>query len=153
MKYFTLLLLVCSFSYASKNLKGESFERNKLSNKRLMELVKPKANQGNPASQYQLAKMHYRGQGTNVNYIKAFYWFEKASKKGHMESQKELAKMYFEGRGGIKDYKKSLYWYQKASANSSKNDQFKIAKIHYEYFKNNEKAKPYPDARISKKYK
>jgi len=62
-----------------------------------------------------LAYMYRTGRGTEKDYGKAFYWYEKAAHRGWIPSaREELGNMYENGLGTRKDYAKARYWYEKA---------------------------------------
>jgi len=50
-------------------------------------------------AQYNLAFMHYGGDGIPQDDVKAAYWFEQAAKSGHASAQDTLGYMYLNGRG------------------------------------------------------
>ena len=69
-----------------------------------------KAQEGDTSSQYMLGCCFFNGDGTNVDYRKAIFWFEKAAKKGDISSQFYLIDCYLDGIGTNVDYDKARYW-------------------------------------------
>ena len=60
--------------------------------------------------------MYHHGQGVDVNYEKAFEWWEKAAKQGEAEAQYNLGSMYENGHGVDQDDSMAMRWYAKAAA-------------------------------------
>ncbi|MBP1573101.1 MAG: sel1 repeat family protein, partial [Oscillospiraceae bacterium] len=48
------------------------------------------AEQGDMEAQYNLGHMYYDGEGTEMNYEKALYWWEKAAEQGDADAQFNL---------------------------------------------------------------
>ncbi|CAB4417621.1 unnamed protein product [Rhizophagus irregularis] len=56
-----------------------------------------------------------KGEGTEKNLEKAFYWYQKAAENGDKEAQFNLGVCYEEGIGIEKDEVEASYWYQEAA--------------------------------------
>ncbi|KAG2386477.1 hypothetical protein C9374_002221 [Naegleria lovaniensis] len=65
--------------------------------------------------QYHLGIMYYYGEGTAVDYSKAFEYFQTAAHQGNIKAQLYLGVMYHNGEGTAQDYSKAMEWYFKAA--------------------------------------
>ncbi len=75
---------------------------------------------------------YYLGRGTEKDFQKARYWYEKAAQQGHSRAQYDLALMYYEGLGVEGDLQKACYWYEKAAQQGHKWAQYNLALMYYE---------------------
>jgi TPR repeat protein len=75
-----------------------------------------KARQGDPASQYTVARAYYLGEGVPRDYAKAAEWFRKAAERGDAKAQRLLATMLVQGQGVPADAAAAFAWFQKAAA-------------------------------------
>ncbi|GES73526.1 kinase-like domain-containing protein [Rhizophagus clarus] len=89
-----------------------------------------------------LVNCYKNGKGTEKNYEKAFYWYQKAAENGTeknlekafywyqkaaenaaengcADAMNKLARCYSNGEGTEKNLEKAFYWYQKAAENGS----------------------------------
>jgi len=89
------------------------------------------AEQGDMEAQFNLGLMYYDGEGTEVNYEKALYWWEKAAEQGDVRAQFNVGSMYYDGEGTEVNYKKALYWYEKAAEQGDVDAQFETGCIYY----------------------
>lgn len=98
-----------------------------------MKNIEAAAEQGNAEAQFKLGNMYYDGEGTEVNYEKALYWWEKAAEQGDVKAQFQTADMYYcsYGEGMSWDKEKALYWYEKAAAQGHIKAQFKTGCMYY----------------------
>lgn len=71
----------------------------------------------NAEAQYNLAFMHYGGEGVPQDDVKAAYWFEQAARAGHAAAQDTLGYMYLNGRGHKVDRVRAYVWYSVAAEN------------------------------------
>ncbi|HCT89909.1 MAG TPA: hypothetical protein DF613_00780 [Lachnospiraceae bacterium] len=108
-----LELAAAQGSEEASRLAGEV--RFELDRFRLGELEK-RAVQGDADARYDCAAMYRKGEGTTVDWGKAFYWYEKAALQGHAGAQYECGRIYEKGEGREQDQEKALYWYEKAAA-------------------------------------
>lgn len=82
--------------------------------KKTFELLEKASREGHTEAQYQRAKMHYFGIGTENNPQKAFYWANKAANQGYIKAKMLLGHMHAYGIGTPKDSKIGHEWIQKA---------------------------------------
>ncbi|MDE6850611.1 MAG: sel1 repeat family protein, partial [Clostridia bacterium] len=82
------------------------------------ELLKS-AESGNAEAQYELALRYHKGNGVEIDFEKALYWYEQSANRGYVNAQAWLGSNY---RCGYNygmcvdvDYEKALYWYGKAA--------------------------------------
>jgi len=73
------------------------------------------AEAGKTRSQYDIGNMYLKGQGTGIDELKAFNWFNKAAASGHVKSQFKVGLMLLNGTGVKKDYSKAEKWLRKAA--------------------------------------
>ena len=73
------------------------------------------ANQGDRASQYELASLYYQGLGTERSYTEAAQWYQRAAEQGDGDAQYSLGNMYLMGEGIEQSDSKAAYWYRKAA--------------------------------------
>ena len=73
------------------------------------------AEQGHAVAQYNLGITYENGDGVDVNYKKAYGWYEKAAEQGNKKAQFSLGVMYKNGRGVDVNYKKVMEWFEKAA--------------------------------------
>ena len=66
----------------------------------------------------------------DVNYKKAFEWYEKAAKQGLAGAQYNLGVMYHQGRGVDVNYKKAIEWYEKAAEQGYANAQYSLGAMY-----------------------
>lgn len=58
--------------------------------------------------------MHYKGEGTSQNYLKAKEYYQKAANQGDADALVNLGVMYDRGYGVPKDFKKARGYFEKA---------------------------------------
>ena len=68
--------------------------------------------------------MYHQGHGVDVDYKKAFEWWEKAAEQGHADAQYNLGVMYELGHGVDQSDSRAMQWYAKADAQG-----FEIAQV------------------------
>lgn len=81
-------------------------------------------------SQYQLAEMYYKGQGTAVNYPAAASWYEQAANQGHGQAQLTLGYMSSNGLGIKQSFSQAVYWYQLAAEQNLVSAQYNLAYLY-----------------------
>jgi hypothetical protein len=75
------------------------------------------AEEGDTASQFNLAMMYVRGDGVARDLATAAQWFRKAAELGLVSAQARLGTMYAHGQGVEQDYGEAARWlYQAAEA-------------------------------------
>jgi hypothetical protein len=90
------------------------------------------ANQGNIASQFDLAVIYQIGKyEVEKDIKKAVSWYEKAAEQNHIESQYFLSQIYSEGSGIPKNSKKAAYWCKRAAEQGYVPAQGKIGAFYY----------------------
>jgi uncharacterized protein len=76
-----------------------------------MELIRPLAERGDVRAQFNLATMHYNGEGVSQNHQEAAKWFRMAAEKGDAQAQRYLGFMYAHGQGVARDDREAVKWY------------------------------------------
>ena len=89
------------------------------------------AEQGDMEAQFHLGCMYCQGEGTEVNYEKVLYWWEKAAEQGDVRAQFNVGLIFFRGLGTEVNYEKALYWYEKAAEQGDAKAQFATADMYY----------------------
>jgi hypothetical protein len=99
---------------------------------RALSLYLQAADRGDPEAQYIAGGMYFKGQGTAVDYKKAFEMLYTAAKNGKstVESQKVIGQSFLLGRGVPKSYTDALRWYRMASENGDSDAQNELAFIY-----------------------
>ena len=83
--------------------------------KRAASLIKPCAQQGDPAAQMTLGTLYRTGLGVSKDAVKAARWYRKAAEQGLPEAQFNLGMMYANGDGVTEDEYKALDWIYRAA--------------------------------------
>lgn len=73
------------------------------------------AKSGDVAAQAWLGAMYGAGNGVKRDYVKSFYWQQKAAKQGHSVAQYNIAVLYARGRGVAKSNEEAAYWFRQAA--------------------------------------
>ena len=102
-----------------------------------------KARYGDAETQYQLAKMYYKGIDVKHNMERAFDWYLRAAEQDHELAQAQVGYMYFEGQGVGQSYSTALVWFERAALKGHINSQFNLAGL---YFYGNGTTVDYPSA-------
>lgn len=76
----------------------------------------PLAEQGDVAAQYHLALLYEEGQGVNLDYDMARFWYLRAAQKGYVDAYFSLGEIYARGRGTQADRSLAYHWYTMAAA-------------------------------------
>jgi uncharacterized protein len=79
-------------------------------------LYRQAAEWGVARAQYNLAQMHYHGEGIPRDLAKSAFWFEQATMQGIAQAQHNIGLAYDEGYGVDVDKSRAARWYQKAAA-------------------------------------
>jgi TPR repeat protein len=80
-----------------------------------LRLVRPLANDGDAAAQFNLALMYVTGQGVQQDNTAAALWFRKAADQGYALAQSNLGVLYRDGRGVPQDHTEAVKWFRKAA--------------------------------------
>jgi len=72
-----------------------------------LRLIRPLANDGDAAAQYNLGLMYVVGRGAQQDYAAAAVWFQKAAQQGYALAQSNLGVLYRDGRGVPQDNAKA----------------------------------------------
>src|SRR6266481_492064 len=81
-----------------------------------LRLIRPLANDGDAAAQYNLGLLYMAGQGVPQDYSDAMIWFQRAAEQGHSVAKLYLGVMYAEGRGVPQDYVRAHMWISLSAA-------------------------------------
>jgi hypothetical protein len=73
------------------------------------------ADKGDPAAEYELARMYMAGSGAPKNETEARRWLERSAGHGNTAAQYELGVALRDGRGGIQDYPGAMRWIKLAA--------------------------------------
>ena len=73
--------------------------------------------------------MYDQGQGVDMNYKKAFEWYEKAAEQGLADAQCNLGVMYRYGQGVDQSDSQAMRWYAKAAAQGDERAQAGIDQL------------------------
>src|SRR6267378_491495 len=80
-----------------------------------LRLIRPLANDGEAAAQFNLGLMYLTGNGVQRDDAAAVIWFRKAAEQGYAFAQSNLGVMYRDGRGVPQDYTDAVMWFRKAA--------------------------------------
>lgn len=92
--------------------------------------LQARAEQGDAASQIQLAVLYADGQGVEKDYEAAVKWFRKAADQGAAHAQYNLGIAYASGRGVDKDPAVAVQWYHKAASQGHAMAQYNLGVLH-----------------------
>jgi len=79
------------------------------------EAMTPRAEAGEAAAQYELARLHDDPEFESRDRAAAFEWYSKAAQKGHAGAQFALGAMYAKGEAVNQDYFRAAEWYRLAA--------------------------------------
>ncbi len=85
-----------------------------------------KARQGDVEAQYKLGEMYNYGEGTEVDFNRAVYWYKKSADQGNPNAQYNLGFMYYYGKGTIIDDELAIYWYKKSAEQGNPFAQYEL---------------------------
>src|SRR5258707_1529877 len=80
-----------------------------------LRLIRPLANDGDAAAQFNLGLMYFTGHGVQQDDAAAALWFRKAAEQGYVFAQSNLGVLYRNGRGVPRDYAEAVIWIPKAA--------------------------------------
>src|SRR5262249_766171 len=87
-------------------------------------LLRPLADQGDRAGQYNLGIMYREGQGVPRDDTEAAKWFRLAAEQGDAKAQHNLGNMYRVGQGVPQDYPEAAKWFRLAGDQGDANAQY-----------------------------
>ena len=88
------------------------------------------AQQGLPAAQYRLAKLHERGLGVPRDFVEARAWTERAANGGNIKAMHDLAVFFADGEGGPQSYAAAAEWFRKAADFGIVDSQYNLAVLY-----------------------
>ncbi len=94
------------------------------------DFIRRAAQQGLPAAQYRLAKLHEKGLGVPRDLIQARVWTEKAARGGNIKAMHDLAVFYADGEGGPQSYAGAAEWFRKAADFGLVDSQYNLAVLY-----------------------
>jgi len=115
---FVLVLLFSTPSFANDFQEGLDAIHGTNYNKAL-EKLRPLAEQGHVAAQYNLGVMHEWGDGVPQNNLLAIKWYRRAAENFHKDAQNNLGAMYSKGEGVEQNFIKALKWFVISGENGS----------------------------------
>jgi len=80
-----------------------------------LRLIRPLANDGDAAAQFNLGLLHMTGHGVQQDDSAAALWFRKAAEQGYASAQSNLGVLYRDGRGVTQDDAEAVTWFRKAA--------------------------------------
>ena len=87
---------------------------------------------GNDEIQFVLGDMYWKGQGTQVDFIKAAEWFQLAANQGHADAQHQLGRMYNNGLGMFEKHDGMAFeWYKRAARQGHIESQYNLGLFYY----------------------
>ncbi len=84
----------------------------------------------NPADQYELGRMYWRGDGVAQDYKQAFKWFKCAAEQGHSLAQIRLGMMYRDGQGVDRDKKQAIKWLTLSAEQGDSGAQLRLGRMY-----------------------
>ena len=96
-------------------------------------LLKPLANKGYPAAQYNLGIIYEQGKGVHKDFDAALKWFHRASARGYGDASFKIGRMYAWGRGVTRDYDEADKWYLRAANQGNVEGQLTVATVYGVY--------------------
>lgn len=94
------------------------------------ELISAAAQDGLPAAQYRLAKLHERGLGVPRDFTEARAWTERAANGGNVRAMHDLAVFFADGEGGTQSYAAAAEWFRKAADFGLVDSQFNMGVLY-----------------------
>lgn len=97
-----------------------------------VEALRAKAENGDAASQYLLAELHYNGRaGVQKNEAESVKWYRMAAEQGHVEAQNTLGSLYFiYGASSPSFYADALKWISRAAESNNVDAQYNLGLLY-----------------------
>ncbi len=105
---FVIIIFLLALQVANSQSIEQLFKNN---NKNSFETILELAKKGNIEAMYYVALSYEIGQGTTLDYKKAFIWYKKAANAGWSRAQYNLAFLYKYGYGTKKNIVQSYKWF------------------------------------------
>jgi TPR repeat protein len=80
-----------------------------------LQILRPLADQGIAAAQYNLGVMYAEGKGVQQDYTEAVKWYRKAADQNLAIAQSNLGSLYSDGHGVPQDCAEAMKWYRRAA--------------------------------------
>ena len=82
-----------------------------------LSLLRPLADQGDAAAQFNLGVSYDDGQGVVQDHKEAVKWYRLAADQGDAQAQNNLGLMYDNGQGVVQDYVRAHMWFNLSAFN------------------------------------
>jgi TPR repeat protein len=92
-----------------------------------VKLLRPLANAGNRAAQYDLGMLYNEGKGVAQDPVEASKWFRMAAEQGDRDAEHDLGYLYHEGIGVPQDFAEAAKWYRMSADRGNAVAQFRLA--------------------------
>lgn len=99
-----------------------------------IQTLKQQAQAGQPASQMELARRYFSGQGVEQNLTEAFEWFRRAAEQHSIQAQTVLGFLYANGLGVERHATKACLWFRRAAEQNDHDAQFRLGLCFYAGF-------------------
>lgn len=86
-----------------------------------LRLLKPLADQGDAAAQFNLGILYDRGQGVAPDFVEAARWYRLSADQGFEIAQASLAFLYANGKGVPQSFSSAYLWFSLAAAQGNQN--------------------------------
>lgn len=91
-----------------------------------LEKLRPLAESGHAAAQYNLGVMYEWGNGVEQNNSEALKWYKSSAEHFHKDAQNNLGALYSKGEGTQQDFVEALKWFIISAENGSEGGQKNI---------------------------
>ena len=91
-----------------------------------LEKLRPLAEHGHAAAQYNLGVMYEWGNGVQQDNDQALKWYKRAAELSHKDAQNNLGALYSKGEGTEEDFIEALKWFMISAENGSEGGQKNI---------------------------
>lgn len=96
----------------------------------IVELLKQRADRGDPEAQYELGMRHLEGNGMPTNLAEATRYFALAARAGYVDAEYQQGLLLLQGRGVVQDYKAAFEWIEKAARRGHTLGQIKLGEMY-----------------------
>lgn len=91
----------------------------------------PLAEEGDPLSQFYVARMYHFGEGRERDIDRAIEWYQRSAKAGAAPAQYNLGRIY-DVEDGYRDRDKAIKWYEEAAENGNANAMHSLGYVYAE---------------------